>query len=152
MTKPLQTYERDDITVTFDPNVCIHSGVCLRSLPGVFDVSRRKWIDLNTASAEAIAATVRRCPSGALQVRLRTDGASTAPMVGPGATVTVIELTPNGPLRCEGTLRILREDGSIEERTGTVSFCRCGGSAKKPFCDGSHKRIGFRSSDDAPGS
>ena len=152
MTKPLQTYERDDITVTFDPNVCIHSGVCLRSLPAVFDVRRRKWIDVNAASAEATAATVRRCPSGALQVRLRTDGAAAAPIAGSGPTMTVIEVTPNGPLRCEGTLRIVREDGSIEERTGTVSFCRCGGSAKKPFCDGSHKRMGFRSSDDAPGS
>ncbi len=36
MAKPRQTYESDDIIVTFDADVCIHSGVCVRGLPDVF--------------------------------------------------------------------------------------------------------------------
>lgn len=67
MPKPLQSYKTPDITVSFDPNVCIHSGVCVRGLPLVFDVRRRRWIQPEQASAEDVAAQVRRCPSGALQ-------------------------------------------------------------------------------------
>lgn len=68
MTKRLQTYEAPGITVTFDPEVCTHSAQCIRGLPSVFDVKRKRWIQLEHASADAIAAQVARCPSGALQV------------------------------------------------------------------------------------
>jgi uncharacterized Fe-S cluster protein YjdI len=71
MTKRLQTYETPDITVTFDPNICIHSGVCVRGLPAVFDVRRRRWVAPEAASPEQVAAQVARCPSGALQYKLR---------------------------------------------------------------------------------
>lgn len=71
--KRLQTYETPEIVVTFDPNVCIHSGACVRGLPGVFDVRRKRWVAPEAASAEEVAAQVRRCPSGALQYRLKDD-------------------------------------------------------------------------------
>lgn len=67
MTKRLQTYEAPGITVTFDPSLCIHSAKCVRGLPDVFDVKRKRWIQLEHATPEAIAAQVARCPSGALQ-------------------------------------------------------------------------------------
>ncbi|MFQ5526301.1 MAG: (4Fe-4S)-binding protein [Thermoanaerobaculia bacterium] len=67
MAKRTQKYSTDEITVTFDPNTCIHSAVCLRSLPGVFDVARKRWIRLENASAKQVAATVAACPSGALE-------------------------------------------------------------------------------------
>ena len=71
MPKRLQIYESDDITVTFDPEVCIHSGVCIRGLPMVFDVGRKRWIRPELASAADVAAQVARCPSGALQSHLK---------------------------------------------------------------------------------
>ncbi len=51
---------------------------------------------------------------------------------------------PNGPLMVEGKIEFRAADGStfITEK---VWLCRCGDSANKPFCDGSHKRIGFTS-------
>jgi uncharacterized Fe-S cluster protein YjdI len=67
MSARLQTYEGDGITVTFDPNICIHSGVCVRGLRPVFDVSRKRWVDITAASADEIAAQIENCPSGALQ-------------------------------------------------------------------------------------
>lgn len=70
MGKRLQTYETPEITVTFDPDVCIHSGVCVRGLPAVFDVKRKRWVRPELASAADVAAQVARCPSGALQARL----------------------------------------------------------------------------------
>lgn len=70
MTKRLQVYETPEITVTFDPEVCRHTGICVRGLPAVFDVKRKRWVQLESATAAEIAAQVARCPSGALQYRL----------------------------------------------------------------------------------
>jgi len=72
MTKRLQTYETDGITVTFDPNICIHSGACVRGLPAVFDVRRHDWVRPYAATADEVEAQIRRCPSGALQYRRPT--------------------------------------------------------------------------------
>jgi uncharacterized Fe-S cluster protein YjdI len=71
MSRRLQVYETPEITVTFDPNVCIHSGVCVRGLPAVFDVKRKRWVRPELASAAEVAAQVVRCPSRALQYRLK---------------------------------------------------------------------------------
>jgi len=62
-----QTYEAPEIIVTFDPDVCIHSGVCVRGLPDVFDIKRKRWIRPELQSADVVAAQVARRPSGALQ-------------------------------------------------------------------------------------
>jgi len=64
---------------------------------------------------------------------------------------TTITPRTNGPLVVEGPVRILRPDGTPipvpPAKDGSpaqvVKLCRCGGSATKPFCDGTHKRIGF---------
>jgi uncharacterized Fe-S cluster protein YjdI len=66
-SRRLQTYEGDGFAVTFDPNTCIHSGKCVRGLPAVFDVKRKKWIEVTAASAAEIETQIARCPSGALQ-------------------------------------------------------------------------------------
>jgi len=54
----------------------------------------------------------------------------------------------NGPLRVEGALTLVDETGAAFGLGGraVVSLCRCGHSANKPFCDGSHARNGFESS------
>ena len=70
MAKRVQTYETPQITVTFDPNLCRHTAVCLRGLPLVFDIRRKRWIQPEFATAEEVAAQVSRCPSGALQYQL----------------------------------------------------------------------------------
>ena len=73
MARRLQTYEAKGIVVTFDPEVCQHTGVCLRGLPDVFDVNRKRWVRPELSSPEEVAAQVRRCPSGALQFRVVSD-------------------------------------------------------------------------------
>jgi uncharacterized Fe-S cluster protein YjdI len=57
--------------VTFDPDVCIHSAVCVRGLPTVFDVGRKRWVRPELASAAEVAAQIEACPSGALQYTLK---------------------------------------------------------------------------------
>ena len=67
--KRLQIYETPAVTVTFDPNLCQHTGICLRGLPNVFDIRERRWVRPELASAAEVIAQVARCPSGALQIR-----------------------------------------------------------------------------------
>lgn len=74
MAKPLQVYETSEISVTFDPEVCIHSAVCVRGLPAVFDVKRKRWVRPELAPADQVAAQIARCPSGALQYQLKEPG------------------------------------------------------------------------------
>jgi uncharacterized Fe-S cluster protein YjdI len=76
MGKKLQVYENEEITVTFAPEVCRHTGVCVRGLPRVFAIKEKRWIQLEHATAEEIAAQVARCPSGALQYRMKQDRGS----------------------------------------------------------------------------
>ncbi len=52
----------------------------------------------------------------------------------------------NGPLRVRGNLEIVSGTGRVVARIESANLCRCGGSANKPFCDGTHAKIGFRSS------
>jgi CDGSH-type Zn-finger protein/uncharacterized Fe-S cluster protein YjdI len=59
--------------------------------------------------------------------------------------VLAIDPQPDGPLRVRGNLEITSGTGRVVARISSGNLCRCGGSATKPFCDGSHTRIGFRS-------
>ncbi len=56
-----------------------------------------------------------------------------------------LALTPlkDGPLKVEGNLEICAGSGRVVQRGSAVFLCRCGASKAKPFCDGSHKAIGF---------
>ena len=56
-----------------------------------------------------------------------------------------IDPQPNGPLAVRGNLQITSGTGRVVARTVTTNLCRCGGSSTKPFCDGTHAKIGFRS-------
>jgi CDGSH-type Zn-finger protein len=68
--------------------------------------------------------------------------ASAGPDASVGAGRLMITPKPNGPLKCAGPLKVSGADGRICG-SHDVYLCRCGGSAAKPFCDGTHKRIGF---------
>ena len=60
-------------------------------------------------------------------------------------TATKITINSNGNIRVEGDFEIVDPTGKpfgLAGRT-TISLCRCGQSANKPFCDGSHNRVGF---------
>lgn len=54
-----------------------------------------------------------------------------------------LEPQPNGPVRATGPLVILDDAGREVDRTTQAFLCRCGHSARQPYCDGSHKRVGF---------
>lgn len=58
--------------------------------------------------------------------------------------VLTITPTANGPLQVEGNVEVISSDGAARFQGNKVWLCRCGGSSNKPFCDGTHKRIGFQ--------
>ncbi len=62
-----KVYAGEEICVSFDLDICQHSGVCTHGLPEVFNVDRRPWISPDEADADRVADIVNQCPSGALQ-------------------------------------------------------------------------------------
>ncbi|MEQ9265742.1 MAG: CDGSH iron-sulfur domain-containing protein [Balneolaceae bacterium] len=55
-------------------------------------------------------------------------------------TITMI---PNGPFVVNGNYEVHGKDSSVTKTEKKMSFCRCGASTNKPFCDGTHRSIGF---------
>ena len=135
---PRQVYANDAIEVHWEPKLCIHSRSCVQRLGQVFDPERRPWIDVDGADPDTIAATVLTCPTGALHFRRLDGGVQEQPL--PEMTV---EPVPNGPLFVRGRIRIVDADGAVLREDTRAALCRCGASGNKPFCDGSHRRVGF---------
>jgi len=135
MSQEIQRYEGKAITVSFDPRRCIHAGNCVRGLPKVFRAGAMgPWIHPDEASPDALAVLIRTCPSGALTFQRKDGGPEEAkPAVN---SITIVE---NGQLDVHAEMTI----NSRPESCFRASLCRCGTSKNKPYCDNTHKEIGF---------
>lgn len=126
----------------------------------------RGRIELRDAGGGHLADETRvaLCRCGASRNKPYCDGAHEevefrAPSeLGPGSPKPVVEregplvvrLIADGPLRLDGPF-VLRPAGSgATAEGGSCSLCRCGGSRRKPYCDGTHREIGFRADDPGP--
>lgn len=132
-------YSNGEVIVVWEPSRCIHSAKCLAGLPRVFNNHLRPWINMQGASSEAITRTVLTCPSGAISMKEDAGQAM------PASDTVVITQVTDGPLRVKGSCIIVDEAGHETRKNESFTLCRCGGSLNKPFCDGSHKRNGFKS-------
>lgn len=131
-------YRTDSISVLWFAERCIHSGECIRALPRVFNPRRRPWVAIDRADADAIADAVLRCPTGALHY-VRHDGGPDEP-VPQGVEVRVVH---NGPYFIRGALDVRNDEGQVIRSDTRMALCRCGSSKHMPFCDNSHREIGF---------
>lgn len=129
-------YKGKEVTVLWKPHLCIHSGNCVKGLPAVFRPDEKPWIDVEGATGAEITAQVGKCPSGALSVIQDNEAKEVTEI----SDQPVIEVSGNGPYIIKGGCVIRDHNGNETEKTGTVALCRCGMSANKPFCDGSHNR------------
>ncbi len=59
-------YSNGEITIVWKPIICIHSGRCIQSLPGVYKPGQRPWIQIENATTAEILEQMKTCPSGAL--------------------------------------------------------------------------------------
>lgn len=134
----VKEYSNGENTILWKPAKCIHAAECVRLLPEVYNPDEKPWIKAENATTEALKAQVAKCPSGALSLK-NTD----VPNPDTLASGTRIDVTESGPLIIMGNLEVKKVDGSIEKKSRATAFCRCGASNNKPYCDGSHSKIGF---------
>ena len=66
MSQKTFKYSNGAVTVVWQPDLCKHSGNCVRGLPKVFDSKRKPWIDVSQSDTLQIVEQVKKCPSGAL--------------------------------------------------------------------------------------
>lgn len=126
----------EDFKVIWKPAKCIHSEICVKTLPKVYRPGQKPWIQTEHASMDALKSQIDRCPSGALAYTTSDENITSG-----FENITAVVI-PGGPLMVKGNIHL---EGSGEARTleGNTAFCRCGASSNKPFCDGSHKEAGF---------
>lgn len=132
-------YTNGEITVVWKPATCIHSAICIKGLPGVFDSRKRPWITLEGASTAEITAQIDKCPSGALSYFRNGEEAENKST----EAESIVEVAVNGPLLVYGNITVKDRDGNETKKNKVTAFCRCGASSNKPYCDGTHRKIGF---------
>lgn len=62
----VKTYSNGEITIVWKPDRCTHSGVCVRTLPQVYNPKAKPWITIENATTPELKAQLSKCPSGAL--------------------------------------------------------------------------------------
>ncbi|HQW43701.1 MAG: (4Fe-4S)-binding protein [Chitinophagaceae bacterium] len=147
MGKETLKYTNNEVTVVWKPKTCIHSTLCWKGLIEVFNPKLRPWIKMDGATTEKIIEQVRKCPSGALSYYLNAEESNDETgdkVVAESANILKVEVTSNGPYLIKTECLIVHSDGREETKMGTVALCRCGASANKPYCDGSHRQVGFK--------
>jgi len=134
----IKEYSNGDLTVIWKPKKCIHSEICWKTLPEVYDPKGKPWIKPENATTDALKSQISKCPSGALTYKMKSEENIEKDM---GTECTIVE---NGPLLVSGNLKVTLTNGTVENKKRSTAFCRCGASANKPYCDGSHKKIEFK--------
>jgi uncharacterized Fe-S cluster protein YjdI len=145
-TEKVKEYSNGEVTVFWRADLCIHSANCLIELPDVFDNARKPWININGAPTKEIIGTVNTCPSRALVYKMNLKATRHNPRKRKkkGPTHARIEMLKNGPALVKGNFIIRDANKKKIKVTGdVVAICRCGGTKSHPFCDGTHKKIGF---------
>jgi CDGSH-type Zn-finger protein len=125
----------DQRSLCADARFCDPDGTIWRRIAGTGDAGVRTTV-------EAMAS---RCPSGRLVVRDQATDKPLEPVLEP--SIGLVEdptAGVSGPLWVRGRIPIRSEDGAAYEVRNRVTLCRCGASKNKPFCDGSHGRVGFQ--------
>ena len=63
-------YSNGELTIIWQPEICVHAGVCFQTLPAVYRPSERPWIRIENATTEELIDQINHCPTGALSYRL----------------------------------------------------------------------------------
>ncbi len=135
----LEYYRGRDLTIVYDPYLCMGAGYC-GELEAVFGTEDAPRFEPDTAPAEVIIATIKKCPSGALSYLIHDELCTHYY----GTPRLVVE--QDGPLHCQGAITLIDDQDSDQllPKGDHFTLCRCGGSRKKPLCDGSHVSRGFK--------
>ena len=144
MKEIVKNYSNEEITVIWKPDVCIHSTNCWKASLKIFNPKRTPWIDMNAGTTEEIIKIVNNCPSGALKFkREKKMSEQKAQPAQSQETKLTVQVNKGGPYLIKGKFVFVGTDGNEEVKEGSIALCRCGASNNKPFCDGTHRKIGF---------
>ena len=135
----IKEYSKGDLTVVWKPKKCVHSAICVNTLPKVYDPNKKPWIEPENATIDELKSQINKCPSGALTYTMKEETKNSEEET----NNTRVEIMTNGPLLVHGNLEIKDASGKTESKSGVTALCRCGASANKPYCDGAHKKIDF---------
>lgn len=137
-------YSNGEVTIVWKPKLCIHSAICAKGLPSVFQPAERPWIKQDAATTQQIVDQVARCPSGALSSFMNDESKKDISNAETPERQTVKAVAmKNGPLMLHCDVEVTDAKGNTTTKEKMAAFCRCGASSNKPFCDGSHKKAGF---------
>jgi len=139
MGKEIQKYQKDELGISYDPNICTHAANCVNNHSEIFNIRKKPWVNLDNATSEKIETAVKNCPSGAL--KKLGDQSETETVQNQN---TQIDIMSNGPLLVKGNFKITDHNGNVLETKDKAALCRCGASQNKPFCDGTHNKIDFK--------
>lgn len=67
-------YIRGNITIIWQPAKCAHAGICVKTLPHVYNPKEKPWIKPMNASEAELISQIQRCPSGALTYKVNKEG------------------------------------------------------------------------------
>ncbi len=134
----IKEYKKGALTVVWKPKKCIHAAECVKRLPKVYNPKGKPWLKPENASIDELKVQIDACPSGALTYNLQNVKVEES-----SQKETEIQVLKNGPLLVSGSLNVKKPDGSIEVKTKSTAFCRCGASSNKPYCDGAHNNVNF---------
>jgi CDGSH-type Zn-finger protein len=126
----------DGVVLTDDISLCTHAGHCADRFTDVWEMIRRTSDPQVRARLQHM---VDLCPSGRIAHATTADAEPDEPKFEP--SIAVIR---DGPLWVRGGIPVESADGTTYEVRNRVALCRCGRSSNKPFCDGTHKVVGFR--------
>lgn len=140
MDKTDRKYTNGEITVFWFPRKCIHATTCYRELIDVFNPRKRPWVNMEGASTEEIIRVVKLCPTQALTYSYNAD---ITPEVKPVEETPEARVMEDGPLVLKGEFTIYDTDGKELRHMKMTSLCRCGASNNLPWCDGTHRKVGY---------
>jgi uncharacterized Fe-S cluster protein YjdI len=63
-------YSNGELTIIWTPSLCQHSGICVKTLPKVYNPAERPWIKIENASTSELIAQIEKCPSRALSYKM----------------------------------------------------------------------------------
>ncbi|QQS50045.1 MAG: (4Fe-4S)-binding protein [Bacteroidota bacterium] len=146
-------YTNGEITVYWRPKECVHATTCFRELRSVFDPGKRPWVNMKGASTEEIIRIVNLCPTDALTYKYNQVTAKPAASQqihmeekNDSSPLSVeVRVMRDGPLVVKGEFKVTGADGQEMKKMRIASFCRCGHSNNMPYCDGTHRKIGWAS-------
>jgi uncharacterized Fe-S cluster protein YjdI len=69
----IKEYTNGELTIVWKPQTCIHSGICVQTLPAVYHPKESPWIQIENAQTEELKAQIRKCPSGALSYYMNAE-------------------------------------------------------------------------------